>query len=426
MNVDVIARQFMTRHFWLLLHRYAGLYLAFFLIVAGSTGTVLAFYHEIDGWLNPQRYYVPVQNTPLLDGFRLRELALAQEPHAQINSVVLNPKPGEVVELGLTPLTNPATKQTYVLDYVSIRLNPYSGEVVGHGQVEKLWPLSRSNLMSFIYRLHDSLALGELGIWLFGISALIWALDCFVGFYLTLPRFGHQAPLPANLSATPQRNYGQRWAVSWKIKWPTSRLRFNFDLHRAGGLWTWLMLLVFAWSAVQFNLPSVYKPVMSVFFNLPELSDLTRADLPQARINPDLTWQAAYKIGQDLMTLTAQQYQFNIIAEQNLIYLPEKNVFAYQVKSDLDMPTKGGLTHVFFDGDSGQLINIFLPSGQYPGLTLQFWLQMLHMAGVWGLPYKVFVCLMGLVVAMLSVTGVYIWLKKHQAASIKRKLHGTV
>jgi uncharacterized iron-regulated membrane protein len=41
------------------------------------------------------------------------------------------------------------------------------------------------------------------------------------------------------------------------------------------------------------------------------------------------------------------------------------------------------------------------------------------MAKIWGLPYKIFVCFMGLVITMLSVTGVYIWGKKHRVAKAK-------
>jgi len=39
----------MTRGFWVLAHRYAGLFMAFFLIVAGLTGSILAFDGEING-----------------------------------------------------------------------------------------------------------------------------------------------------------------------------------------------------------------------------------------------------------------------------------------------------------------------------------------------------------------------------------------
>lgn len=42
------------------------------------------------------------------------------------------------------------------------------------------------------------------------------------------------------------------------------------------------------------------------------------------------------------------------------------------------------------------------------------------MANVFGVPYKVFVCFLGIVIVVLSVTGIYIWLKKRRAAEIKR------
>ncbi|MEI8208607.1 MAG: PepSY-associated TM helix domain-containing protein [Methylococcales bacterium] len=47
---------------------------------------------------------------------------------------------------------------------------------------------------------------------------------------------------------------------------------------------------------------------------------------------------------------------------------------------------------------------------------------MLHMERMFGLPMKIFVCVMGLVITLLSVTGVYIWLKKRWAAQLKRKV----
>ena len=42
------------------------------------------------------------------------------------------------------------------------------------------------------------------------------------------------------------------------------------------------------------------------------------------------------------------------------------------------------------------------------------------MADVFGLPYRIFVCVLGLVITMLSVTGVYIWWKK-RCARINRR-----
>ncbi|MCX5727426.1 MAG: PepSY domain-containing protein [Nitrospirae bacterium] len=48
----------MTRRSWVLVHRYAELFMACFLIVAGLTGSILAFDGEIHGWLNPPQRVV--------------------------------------------------------------------------------------------------------------------------------------------------------------------------------------------------------------------------------------------------------------------------------------------------------------------------------------------------------------------------------
>jgi len=421
----------MTRRFWLALHRYAGLAAALFLIIAGLTGSLLAFYPELEQWLNPERHRVPVQNSPVLDGFSLSNKAAEAEPHAWINYIPLEIRPGKTVDFILKPKTNPETGQPYQLSHNVVYLNPYNGDIASFGGDNKLWPLNRKNILDFIYRVHYSLALGETGTTIFGIAALIWTLDCFIAFYLTFPKLhSNRAGLPPVAAAfsspsTKQKCFWLRWAVAWRIKWPSSTLRLNFDLHRAGGLWTWLALLVFAWSSVMFNLQSVYKPVMSTLFKMPELNEIFRPDLPQPRDQPALDWQLAYQAGQSLMQGQARKHHFSIITEKDLSYLPEKGLFVFTVKSDKDIGTSA-ITEVFFDGDTGEFVNIFLPSGQYSGYTLTIWLQILHMAKIWGLPYKVFVCLLGLVLTMLSITGIYIWFKKHQAAAIKKSSHGNV
>ena len=434
----------MTRHFWVLVHRYAGLYMAFFLTVAGLTGSVLAFYHELDGWLNPARYQVTVQNQPMLDDFILREKALVLTPHAQINSVGFNRQPGQVYEAVVIPVIDPVTNKPYELGYNTVQLNPYNGELIEFGKDEGLWPLNRRNILSFIYSLHYSLALGEVGVWLFGIAALIWTADCFVGFYLTLPGRGRKLggitnayPETAKAKAFSEgqgggddegvyhlranRSFGSRWAVAWKIKWPASTYRINFDLHRAGGLWTWVMLFIFAWSSVMFNLgQQVYIPVMKQFFEMTDGTVLPVPNLQQPRPDPIIDFKTAYQTGQRLMTRQAQQKRFKVLEEAGISYDPAKGLYSYTVKSDYDM-SKFGRTILWLDGISGAFVGLYLPTGQKAGDTITYWLQDLHMAHVWGLPFQIFVCLMGLVVAMLSITGVYIWLKKRRARCLSKE-----
>ena len=409
----------MTRHFWVLLHRYAGLYMAFFLTVAGLTGSVLAFIHELGDWLNPEHLHVLVQDRPMLDVFTLREKALALEPHAQFNAVAFDRQPGRAFVLLASPAIDPATSAPYALDYTDLRLNPYSGEIVGFDNVKSNWPLTRHNILDFIYALHYSLAMGEIGTWLFGIAALIWTIDCFVSVYLTFPLSvrRHQQTKSAL-----KKSWWSRWQPSWLIKWRASTFRINFDLHRAGGLWTWAMLFVFAWSSVAFNLgQQVYIPVMQQLFEMSDYKNLPIPDLEQPRPNPVIDFKTAHQISQHLMSEQAQQKGFQVLEESSLGYDPAKGLYNYAVKSDYDIGMFG-VTLLWIDGNSGALVAHLLPTGQKAGDTITYWLQVLHMAKIWGLPYKIFVCLMGLVVAMLSVTGVYIWWKKRRAATLSRHI----
>lgn len=308
----------MNRRFWVLIHRYAGLTTALFLIVVGLTGSVMAFYYEIDGWINPNSHRdqvaMPV-DLPLLDPFDLCDRVLGRIPQARINRVDLQPKPGKAYLIAIEARIDSATKQPYPLGFDNIKLNPYTGVEITRGKTmleQHYWPLTRENVMEFIYLLHMQLALRQIGGWVLGITALIWTIDCFVGFYLTLPPGRKKSSsffvqtfkmlsiaksrddgkfLSSESVVSPhlnlqslgegtacsemsdlkggQRSFWMRWKPSWFIKWRASSFRIYFDLHRAFGLWTWILLFVFAWSSVLFNLPQVYNPVMGLLFEMP-------------------------------------------------------------------------------------------------------------------------------------------------------------
>ncbi len=194
----------MIRHHWVLIHRYAGLAMTVFLVIVGITGSLLAFYHELECWLAPELLTVPVRDARMLDPFTLRERAEALEPRARIDQVPLAQTPGESYGVWLTPKTDPETGKDYALPYTQIFLDPYTGDRLGTRKWGKV-SLARENLLPFLYRLHYSLALpestGNLGGYLLGITALVWTLDCFIGFYLTLPRRRHPHPNPCMLSS---------------------------------------------------------------------------------------------------------------------------------------------------------------------------------------------------------------------------------
>jgi uncharacterized iron-regulated membrane protein len=61
-----------------------------------------------------------------------------------------------------------------------------------------------------------------------------------------------------------------------------------------------------------------------------------------------------------------------------------------------------------------------VPTGEHSGNTVESWLYALHMTRVFGRAYQIFVCVLGLVITMLSLTGAYIWWKKSRARTFSQ------
>jgi uncharacterized iron-regulated membrane protein len=174
------------------------------------------------------------------------------------------------------------------------------------------------------------------------------------------------------------------------------------------------MLLVFAWSAVGLNLHEVYGPAMKALAGLEDWpSDrLPTYDPPLTK--PGLEWHEARRRGQALMAEQARERGFTIREERLLAYHPDYGAFRYQVYSSLDISERFAATTVWLDRQSGALLAFEAPTGQNSGRSLTMWLYQLHFGAVdrLGTPYRVFVCLMGLAIATLSVTGVWVWWMK--------------
>jgi len=132
----------------------------------------------------------------------------------------------------------------------------------------------------------------------------------------------------------------------------------------------------------------------------------------------NLDWRAALIRGQELMRQEAALNRFTFTELTNLGYDPSNNTYELEVRSSRDVfrrSPKGGGTSVIFSAESGALINLSMPTGQHLGDTIDSWLAGLHMARVFGLPFRIMVSVLGLIISTLSCTGVYIWWKKREA-----------
>jgi uncharacterized iron-regulated membrane protein len=392
----------MIRGVFVWLHRWVGLLMTVFLIIVGLTGSLLAFNNELEHVFAPRLFAQVRPGVPPLALATLAERAETLVPHAHVVGVTMSAP--DQAAISFRAEIDPATERRYDLGFTQFFVDPWTGAELGR---RTRGDLSEGlvNFMPFIYLLHDALMLKRTGATILGVVAVLWTIDCFVGFYLTLP-----VSLPG---------FWRRWMTAWRVKRGAGFYRVNFDLHRASGLWLWPALLIFAWSSVMFNMNPVYEWVMTKFFETHSARDeISETERRQSKPYPILDWRAAQAVGERLMAEQALKSSFTIEDTPGLGYLETSGLYVYSVRSSRDVierSIRGGSTRVTFDGDTGELVQFSAPTGTYASDAINRWLIALHTARVFGLPYRIFVCALGMVITMLSATGAYIWWKKRSA-----------
>ncbi|MFV0680240.1 PepSY-associated TM helix domain-containing protein [Ottowia sp.] len=397
-----------------LVHRWLGLAVALFLIVAGLTGAMTSWDHEIDEWLNSDLYKNQSAG-PFIDPVALAKTVEANDPRVRVSYVALGLEPGHNAEFFVQPKLDPATGQPHALDYNQVFVNPVNGQVVGRRDSNAV-SLSRQSLMPFLRSVHTSLHLpamwgtDRVGYWIMGAVALVWLIDSFVALWLTLPlRQGSRSATPAA-----GRSWWTRWRPAWLVRWRAGGYKLNFDLHRAGGLWTWIAIVVIAFTSFSLNLyREVFYPVLSLVSQTTPGPYETRPMAPLGvYVQPKLGFA-------DIVALAAQQAPARgITMPPGGVYYESRMGF-YNVSffhPGADHGEGGmGLANLYMDAATGEVLSQNVP---WKGTAADVFVQLqfpLHSGRILGLPGRIYMSVMGLVVAMLSVTGIVIWARKRRA-----------
>jgi uncharacterized iron-regulated membrane protein len=391
------------RGFFVKLHRWFGLGAAAFLFIAGLTGAVISWDHELDAWLNP-RLFVARTAGPAKPAQELAAAVEASDPRARIRFMPLEAEPGHTLSVSVEPRLDPATNKPYELGYNQVAVDPATGEIQGRREWGRA-SLSRENLLPFLYKLHYSMHLPkgwgiELGILLMGILAIFWVLDSIIALAISFPSRA-------------------AWRQSFAFRWRQGGPRLVFDLHRSGGVWTWMLVLTLAVTSVSMNLgPQVMRPVVSLFSTLTpspfEARMGARSDRPT---EPRIALPRALELGR------AEAQRRGWTAPAGGVFLSAEfgvwGVGFFEVgRSHGD----GGLGNpwLYFDAQTGASLGADVPgTGTAGDLFLQAMFP-LHSGRILGTPGRVLVSLMGLAIATFSVTGVLLWLRRRRAARVVR------
>lgn len=414
------------RHAFILLHRWMGLATALFLFVAGLTGAVISWEHELDEWLNPHLFKLEKTTGRALPPVLLARAVEAADLRVRVSGVPLQYEPGHAAVLWVDAKLDPGTGRRFQTGYNQVFVDPGSAEIIGRREWGKA-ALDREHLMSFLYKLHFSLQVPEMGgtdrwgVWFMGVVALIWLGNSVLSFFLTLPvRRGQKTADGAAIPESAYRGWWQEWKPAWQIKRRASWFRVNFDLHRAGGLWFMGLILILAFTSFSLNLyREAFYPVMSL------LSEVTPGPFDQRRptplhqpVEPSLGWQDLVERG----SLEAQRRKWEEPAG-DAFYADNYGIHAVRFyHGDAEMGSAGlGAKTLYYDGRSGKLLGAKVP---WEGTVADKFVQLqfpLHSGRLLGDPGRILVSCVGLATAMLSLTGVIIWWKKRSSIQAVQK-----
>ena len=399
-----VLRPFMVR-----CHRVIGLATALFLFVAGATGAIVSWDHELDEWLNPQLFEtaIPDNSEPGQRLFTALELANRyeqQQPAAQVTWLDLHQEPGHNTLLYVEGAADPVSGQQQRLSHNQIAMNPYTGTA----QSWRHWgdiSLSRENLLPFLYKLHYSLHLPdglglELGILFMGVVAVFWTLDCLIALGISFPS-------------------RRVWRKSFRFRWRQPGHKLTFDLHRSGGVWIWPLLLIVAFSSISMNLEyQLVRPLLGQISSLtPDAFDTRSARPMNKPASPQLTREQILAIATDEALRLGWKKP-----PGGLYYGALHKVYGVGFYTLEGAHGDGGLgpNWLQIDSDNGDILarietgkgtaaDIFVQA-QYP----------LHSGRILGLTGRILLSLLGVIVAILSLTGILIWLKRTRLTSPRR------
>ena len=369
------------RSWWVQAHLYLGLFVGALLVVVGLTGSILVFWQEIDDWLNPALLTVAVP-PPRQDAYR---------PLGEMLAAALRKAPPDS---RVTQLYGAPTRERVVAVYVEypskawarIFVDPYRATVTGvrsYGADE--WVPSA--FMDTVFALHYTLFMGETGVTLAAIGAVLLILSLITGIIVWWPRTG-------------------QWRQAFVIRQPMTPFRFLFDLHKTASLCTVVVLGAVLLSGIDMNMNGPYVWMVQLF------SPGTRgpAQAPQSTPVSGLAPIGAERA----VDIASAAYPEGLLSS---VAMPDSETGVYLV-GRRDVPGLSAFWSertVAVDQYSGAILEMRDPTNRRSaGETFLDWQWPLHSGQAFGMTGRVLVFLSGLACPVIYATGFLMWWRKRK------------
>ncbi|MBW4553581.1 MAG: PepSY domain-containing protein [Aphanocapsa sp. GSE-SYN-MK-11-07L] len=355
------------------LHRWLGLVGGTLLCIAGLTGAVLVFWHEIDDWVLTQRFGQVIPG-----GERVAMVFDRPEVIATVADTVKSAYASKGLTLSSISLPNQANHLYQVWLHApadhhwQVFVNPFTGLIMGDREWESSW-------VGMIYELHYNLLAGDTGTLIMGIVALLTLLLSITGIVLW-PGW-------------------RKLIAGFKIKWKNAHIkRTNFDIHKVAGITTAIFLVFIGFTGFAWNVPQakVTEAIHAATFT----------PKPADSVSQPIAGQQPLPFAELIQRADAAVPA----ATTTYVSFPEKLEDPFRMgKRQAQEANKWGNTQVSLDQFTGKVIQVQdgLKPTRAEAILNQF--GPLHFGTFWGISSRILYVFVGLAPTVLMVTGVVMW-----------------
>ncbi|MDR4501822.1 MAG: PepSY domain-containing protein [Nitrospirales bacterium] len=367
------------RHCWRTLHAVLGISAGLVFTIIGLTGSLLAFWPELDVWMHPALIQVSAHAD------QEKALRSLDDIVAAARSVI--PADGQPYALVYPRFPDSGFVVTYSrpapdpkqLEWHQVFIDPYTALVTGKRlqfDMERPW---RGSLFDFILRLHYTLALGAQGATLVGIIALALMVLLASGIVLWWPASTHISS-------------------AFTIKRGGSHQRFLYDLHKTVGFYASVLLMIALFSGLYLVFPDYVKALIGIFSTTGTTPHLTSAPSHEQR---PIGFDEVAAIADE--TFPDGRFQW--------IFFPQGANGVYKIvkKAPLERTDILPARALWIDQYSGQVLHTHDPAHYTTGQTFMHWLFPLHSGEAFGWPGRFMILCLGLVPGALFITGLIRW-----------------
>jgi len=363
------ARRLRARDLWIKVHLYLALSIGAVVVLLGLTGSLLVFHPVIDRALNPELAVKP-NGAPYVSADSAVAAVKRQSPGRP--ALVWMPRGDNATYVVELSEPGPAADL-----YRLVTVDAISGEVLA----ARTWGRT---FVTFLFDLHTALLLGESGVTLVGYVGILLIVSILTGLYLWWPRAG-------------------QYRRAFQFRATRKALPLNFELHRLGGLYLSLVLLVIAVAGISIIFPSLLPASAGLF----------------AEVTPEPERPSSAPVSSDARPLgldAARQIARSFAPGGDIasIRIPRDRQDAYAVRFvDREEPqNRNGRSTVWIDQFNGRVLAAHAYSrlssvDRYLALQLPF-----HDGEILGLPGRWLAFVAGIALAFLYGTGLYLWWKR--------------